>query len=237
MYRYAIKLTLAAAIASLSLAASAAIPQPNNNGDFRSASARQWRVVDIDSNGLNCRSGPGNEYAVKQRFRKNSVLLVGTNRNSSRSTLIRNDRRGLPWLLVSLRNDSCFVRANARFIVPIADRGTSTIDRAIAMANTGNLAEAIAIARTIPSDSPASTDARELIQQWQPRLTRCRQLRQFVFYEDAPSVGSAAWKCYETGDCREMSSTEFGSEWVDLSCWRLALDNVYLGGGRVMYRR
>ena len=237
MYRYGINLTLAAAIASLSLAASAGIPQPNANGDFRSASAQQWRVVDTDPNGLNCRSGPGAEYPVRQKFRRNSVLFVATEHNSSGPPWIKNDSRGLPWLLVSLGDDSCFVRANARFIVPIPDRGASIIDRAIAMANTGDLQQAIAIARTVPSNSTAITDARELIQQWQPRLTRCRQLRQFVFYGDGPSVGSPAWKCYETGDCREMSSTESGHEWLDLACWRLALDNVYLGGGRVSYRR
>ncbi|MBP0030843.1 RICIN domain-containing protein [Roseofilum sp. Guam] len=105
------------AISSSIVLAAPSMPRPDKNGDYTYVrEADRWRVV--DSEGLNCRSRPGTRFVVLEVKRPGAVL-----RRTIGSPSIRNDGRGLPWLLVEARDGSpCFVRANRRFIEPIAER-------------------------------------------------------------------------------------------------------------------
>ncbi|HLP91395.1 MAG TPA: hypothetical protein VK184_22785 [Nostocaceae cyanobacterium] len=120
MFRY---LTLALITASISTVSSVVLaqsgmPRANRQGDYYDYNSRYWIV--IDTTGLNCRSGPGSNYRIVQKFDNNDKLLAPT---QSGEPLIRRDRRGKPWLAVSPNGyqyeTSCYVRANQSFIRPI----------------------------------------------------------------------------------------------------------------------
>ncbi len=110
------------------------LPQANANGDYLRTSHRQWRVVDPDPQGLNCRWSdqvPPDWYAphaqwpaldimdwpVVRRFRTGTILTANTT-PAGFATLT--DNRGLPWLKVAIGEGDriCLVRANRLFIRP-----------------------------------------------------------------------------------------------------------------------
>lgn len=124
-------LSLLLAVQPLALAQGRYLPQPNANGDYLRTRHRQWRVVDPDPEGLNCRWLEGVDqdrewdayidlemmsWPVVVRFQAGTLLRASTRFNG---WSIVTDNRGLPWLKVALGNDRlCLVRANRRFIRP-----------------------------------------------------------------------------------------------------------------------
>lgn len=96
------------------------LPRPDRKGDYYEGRWKQWRVVDLDRKGLQCRSSPGTNYRVIKRFARGKAMSVFT---QGEEDLIRVDARNLPWLAVLPTGyqyeTPCFVRANSRFIRPI----------------------------------------------------------------------------------------------------------------------
>lgn len=96
---------------------------PNASGDYpiRQEYSGSWRVVDLDTNGLNCRKnippGGGSEE-VAERFPPNTLItLVKRQRGVFE---IETDQQGKPWLRVQLPNGlDCWVRANQQYVVPV----------------------------------------------------------------------------------------------------------------------
>ena len=95
-------------------------PRPDRQGDYYEGLWQQWRVVDRDRRGLQCRSGPGTNYRVIKRFARGKAVSVFT---QGEENIIQVDARNLPWLAVLPTGyqyeTPCFVRANSRFIQPI----------------------------------------------------------------------------------------------------------------------
>ncbi|NER34248.1 MAG: hypothetical protein F6J93_09435 [Oscillatoria sp. SIO1A7] len=88
-------------------------PEPDREGYFRNIDWPFWRVVDEDTNGLNCRRGAGTNNAIVTRFRLMTVLVP------VRPRQVKFDRDGDPWMEVRLANgSSCLVSANAWYVLP-----------------------------------------------------------------------------------------------------------------------
>lgn len=126
MFRQLLTLCLVSSISAISTAAMATplMPIPDTNGDYYSVrEARRWTVVDRDPNGLNCRSGPGTNYAVVVVQPQGQTLYLASEHFGGGPPYINLDERELPWLKVDGGYESyCFVRANSWFIQPIQER-------------------------------------------------------------------------------------------------------------------
>jgi hypothetical protein len=111
-------------------------PSTNPKGDYQ-IKYEQWEVVDPDPQGLNCRALPAvvenpsdavwssglddiSKWVVVERFRKGKRLTAAIGRLGDQRVII--DNQGNPWLYVNRRNSQkgCVVRANNRFIKPVA---------------------------------------------------------------------------------------------------------------------
>lgn len=118
-------------------------PKPDKNGDYSpEALWLKWQVVDKDPGGLNCRCStdfPSNPVTAPssswpklniQQWPVVETLKSGTELSTfftNEGLSIVKDTGGKPWLLISIYDREkkqtfpCFVRANSRFIKPIAD--------------------------------------------------------------------------------------------------------------------
>ncbi|MCT7983193.1 hypothetical protein NG796_07795 [Laspinema sp. A4] len=140
---------LSAVVASLVLVSgpSWAVPATNADGDYLFPGRRgnrqfNWQVSDRDPNGLNCRmprqflgivmdsmevpetlrTNNRNEisqWSVVRVFEGGDRLEAVTGNLANQIVLL--DKRGKPWIPVSIEEGNCFVRANSRFIVPIPE--------------------------------------------------------------------------------------------------------------------
>ena len=109
------------AIAGSITASASAQPTADNRGNYNSTQDwKKWEVIP-DPGGLNCRKGPGVEFAIVAALDPKTTLDVSSNF----SPLIQNDPRGNPWLAVSASDTTCFVRANSAFIRPAEEIVTS----------------------------------------------------------------------------------------------------------------
>ncbi|MGB3532175.1 MAG: hypothetical protein WBA13_01515 [Microcoleaceae cyanobacterium] len=115
------------------------LPQHDENGNYRRSPHKIWKVVDADPNGLNCRMtsmsyreliDPRNDV----EFDIVNWPVVGTLRREQQFRIdlgpagmgMMYDTRQQPWIFVNqtLNGNSvtqCFVRANNRFVQPVAD--------------------------------------------------------------------------------------------------------------------
>ncbi|MGL5196762.1 MAG: hypothetical protein ACRC8Y_24485, partial [Chroococcales cyanobacterium] len=59
------------------------------------------------------------QWSVVRRFQRGARLEAVTGNLGNQILLL--DKRGKPWIPVSIEDGNCFVRANSRFIVPIAE--------------------------------------------------------------------------------------------------------------------
>lgn len=128
----------------LSVSASADVfyeptPLTNSAGDFwERTSWREWKVVDPDLAGLNCRwnnkipepwYSPSTQlpdlkigsWDVVMKFGKEDILISNIT-PAGFATIF--DENSQPWLKVSLNNSDkiCLVRANSKYIRPVAGR-------------------------------------------------------------------------------------------------------------------
>ncbi|AFY82162.1 hypothetical protein [Oscillatoria acuminata] len=140
---------LSVVVASLVLISgpSLAVPATNADGDYLFPGRRgnrqfNWQVRDPDPNGLNCRMPRQfrgiimdsldvpetlrtnnrheiSQWSVVRRFQRGERLEAVTGNNANQIVLL--DKRGKPWIPVSIEGENCFVRANQRFIVPIPE--------------------------------------------------------------------------------------------------------------------
>ena len=123
-----------------------ALPIPNQDGDYidtkRGNAHRDWKVVDPDPAGLNCRMAKQfqgiavdavntpdemlsldykpniRKWEVVYRFRPGQQLLAVTGNGMNQH--IQFDDRGKPWMAVRVQNSvDCFTRINRHFIQPI----------------------------------------------------------------------------------------------------------------------
>lgn len=128
-------IAIAFSIVIASPLAAVALPKPDKNGDYPRTSHQNWRVVDPDPNGLNCRwssampsewfspsaklpQTPISNWAIIRRFKRNTPLTANL---SPAGFAMLYDKQKKPWLKVSIgANDQiCLVRGNARYIQPI----------------------------------------------------------------------------------------------------------------------
>ncbi|MCT7962102.1 hypothetical protein NG791_15630 [Laspinema sp. D1] len=140
---------LSAIVASVVLVSgpSLAVPATNADGDYLFPGRRgnrqfNWQVNDPDPNGLNCRMPRQfqgvimdsleipellrtnnrheiSQWSVVRVFEQGDRLEAVTGNLANQIVLL--DKRGKPWIPVSIEEGNCFVRANSRFIVPIAE--------------------------------------------------------------------------------------------------------------------
>ncbi|MGL5192172.1 MAG: hypothetical protein ACRC8Y_01025 [Chroococcales cyanobacterium] len=117
--------------------ASSVLPQTNAQGDYTGKSNHiNWRVVDPDPNGLNCRMG---DRTIEQVWNPSAgALNIGswpvTGTLPTDSTfqaalspggfVITFDANNQPWMFVESSNgpeqtNNCFIRANTNYIEPI----------------------------------------------------------------------------------------------------------------------
>jgi hypothetical protein len=130
----------------LSTTTAGAVPTPDRNGDYTQSNATghlEWRVVDPDSKGLNCRMAKRfqntdyasmeapdelyqdfvhsiGEWSVVTTFPTDELLQVQTTHRTN--PIFRIDRQGKSWMAVSTKKRGpymCFVRSNRYFIRPI----------------------------------------------------------------------------------------------------------------------
>ena len=107
--------------AAIALTASAE-PTADNRGNYNSTQDwDKWEVIP-DPAGVNCRKGPGVEFAIVAALEPKKIVDV----SSEFSPQIQNDPRGNPWLAVSASGTSCFVRANSAFIRPAKETTEAT---------------------------------------------------------------------------------------------------------------
>jgi hypothetical protein len=124
---------------TITVAEKPSLPQPNENGDYRRSPHRNWKVVDVDPNGLNCRMidmtyeeliDPGNDVEL-------DIInwpVVGTLKQQQKFKInlgpagfgVVYDTRQKPWIFVDQTFDDssvnqCFVRANHKFVQPVTD--------------------------------------------------------------------------------------------------------------------
>lgn len=112
------------------------MPTPNENGDYSLSSFHvDWKVIDPDADGLNCRwssampddwYNPGaewprlniQEWSIVRQFPTNTRLTA--NSTPAGFVMIK-DENNKTWLKVSIGNNDqiCLVRANSRFIRPV----------------------------------------------------------------------------------------------------------------------
>ena len=112
MFQRVFAVAIAGSITAAAIALTASA-QPTA-GDYNSTEDwKEWEVVP-DPAGLNCRKGPGVEFAIVASFDPKSTVEV----SSEFSPVIQNDPRGNPWLAVSASGTTCFVRSNSAFIRP-----------------------------------------------------------------------------------------------------------------------
>lgn len=129
--------------AAIALTASAE-PTADNRGNYNSTQDwDKWEVIP-DPAGVNCRKGPGVEFAIVAAFDPKKIVEV----SSEFSPLIQNDPRGNPWLAVNASDTSCFVRANSAFIrpaketteaTPVAPQSTQALPQASENGNYSNI--------------------------------------------------------------------------------------------------
>lgn len=130
-----------------------ALPTANSQGDYPIPAQRQrgdrhqnWRVVDRDPKGLNCRMAQRfqgvsvdgidappelskrnlhnvSQWPVVFSFRQGQRLVAVTGNMDNQIVLV--DSQGKPWLPVYTSKGNCFVRANSRFIQPIPENHTT----------------------------------------------------------------------------------------------------------------
>lgn len=112
------------------------LPEPDSRGDYSGRTEQsRWKVVDPDPAGLNGRMSPRfpadpgdaraewpplaiGQWPVVARFAPGTVLTAV--RGNVGSILVE-DLEGRPWLLVRTpRGGLCFVRANQKFLRPLA---------------------------------------------------------------------------------------------------------------------
>jgi len=134
-------LALALLLPTPVLAQEAAVPRPNNNGDFMTARVRgvagyynnhKWLVTDLmDRVPLNCRRTPNGE--VQARLKSGATLTAIFSSRGNRDAITMNN--GKPWLRVRSVNpfhdrDSgiCYVRANVKYIAPINEDYVSDVN-------------------------------------------------------------------------------------------------------------
>lgn len=145
------KILFSTAIAiSLLAPAAIALPVPNQAGDYtntrRGNGHRDWKVIDPDPTGLNCRMAKQfqgiamdavntpdellsrdykpniNTWKVIRRFRPGQRLSAVTGNGMNQH--LQFDDRGKPWMAVRVSTlgnviVDCFVRANRRLIQPL----------------------------------------------------------------------------------------------------------------------
>ncbi len=144
-------LSIAVASVVLVCGPSLAVPATNADGDYlfpgrRGTRQFNWQVSDADPNGLNCRMARDfqgvyldslevpdslrlnnhheiSEWSVVRRFDRGELLQAVTGNNANQIVLL--DKRGKPWIPVSIEDGNCFVRANSRFIIPIPEDPTT----------------------------------------------------------------------------------------------------------------
>lgn len=88
-------------------------PRPDTKGRFYNIDWPNWRVVDRDARGLNCRRGPGTNNPIVTRLRLMTLLTPVTPHR------LEVDKDGDPWMEVRLSNGgSCFVSANSWYVIP-----------------------------------------------------------------------------------------------------------------------
>ena len=118
-------------LSTLALTQVLATNKPDRLGDYYSnegevkglatsplAEGSLWQMVAVR---LYCRSAPGNGQAIVRQFKKGDVLQTEVYRGES-DEVLRNptDRSGKPWMPVRGKSadDTCYVRANQRYIQP-----------------------------------------------------------------------------------------------------------------------
>lgn len=144
-----IALALTCALLGFSADFAFAIPTPNQQGDYPAPAQRQrgnrqvnWRVVDSDTKGLNCRMAKqfqgmqvdGNdmpaEFFVRNKYNIAQWSVVSTFQRGQRlqavtgnmaNQIMLTDQQGKSWLPVYSSKGNCFVRANRNFIQPIRE--------------------------------------------------------------------------------------------------------------------
>ncbi len=134
MWKTSLSLLAALCVIPLANAAIASIvpPRANENGNYGRTDHTDWRVVDPDPDGLNCRMG---RYSIEQIHDvRSNVPMNIYNWNVVRRLptgqyfeidltpggyACYQDDRGLPWLYIDAYN--CFVRANTAYVRPVFD--------------------------------------------------------------------------------------------------------------------
>lgn len=131
LFGFVICMLCVLSIPNAAYAQAAQVPRPDKNGDFLTTQMQgnrgtyqieKWSVVNLDPNGLNCRT-PANRTImngpIAARFSYGSVLEAALEPGSTNAIVIADNKRA--WLQV--RSDrtegTCFVRANAKYIAPI----------------------------------------------------------------------------------------------------------------------
>lgn len=95
-------------------------PDQGGNYPLKEAYQAQWRVVDPDPTGLNCRASlpsPAGLAEVVATFTQGDILqAIPRERGVTEIMSVR----GETWLRVALETgDTCWVRANSQFIEPV----------------------------------------------------------------------------------------------------------------------
>ncbi len=119
--------------------ASSVVPQTNAQGDYTGKSNHiNWRVVDPDPNGLNCRMG---DRTIEQVWNPSAGALnigswpvIGTLPPDSTfqaalspgGFILTFDSNNQPWIFVESSNgpeqtNNCFIRANTNYIEPLTN--------------------------------------------------------------------------------------------------------------------
>lgn len=117
------------------VAPQSSLPQPLDNGDFPRSFHSNWQVTDPDPEGLNCRMA---DISLEELNNNTAPLNIGSwpvvatlDQGKNLKSLpgpgglgIVFDANQQPWMYVEVTNpqgesQSCFVRANSRFVRPI----------------------------------------------------------------------------------------------------------------------
>lgn len=100
--------------------------------------------------------------------------VVGTVRNGTRLVVVDQNEGWLRvmqpiegWVYQDLTVTSCIPAATVAHPTPTSDNGMSVLSEATEQYQSGNLAAAIALAKTIPANSAAAQSAKGAITQWQ----------------------------------------------------------------------
>lgn len=92
-------------------------PSPDRLGNYYSYTPN-WEVK---SSALNCRSGPGTEFAIRTTFNRGTRFTLDT---ESKNPVVQLDKQQKPWLQVNYAGTTqapCYVRSNSEFVVPMVE--------------------------------------------------------------------------------------------------------------------